>query len=572
MKKVLAAALSIFFIAAGTGDSSNPRLDLQKIFEDFSSLDFLYQPEPFRTHMASTSDPQGSNKDWDNFLQKDEQKAVLADMPGPGIITRIFCARPKGILKIYLDENTEPTISAPVSEFFSGKTAPFSAPLVGNDPAAFSYFPIPFNRRARIEIEAAPGDRSEDRFGWFWQAQWVELPPTYQVKSLALPLTGPENAALEKLKIFLAGLEKFEAPAGSKHEVIDKRMEVSERRTVLLDLKGPAVIKKMRIELKPGDSTLLPQLMNEAELECYWDEEWPVKSGPSISAKMSDFFGNSFNERSPKILVRRFWNGGESMIPMPFAKSAHCLINSINPDPGRARMEIWYETLPALQSQLRFHAFEREQKLKAFPAKQNPDHKNDYLVMDALGQGRYLGTSLTVLNRYLVWWGEGDESFFMDGKLAWLGTGSEDYFDGAYMKFGKNLFSGSLIENSFGKKFAGITMAYRFHLLDPVYFQTDLSFKFEHGAKANDLANWYRSVAYWYQTEPHSDFAKMAGARLELNEKAVKAEVEKEIWRALPLPNKIAVFLFWIVGIAFVLLLILLVTIRIWVREFRKGG
>ena len=113
---------------------------------------------------------------------------------------------------------------------------------------------------------------------------------------------------------------------------------------------------------------------------------------------------------------------------------------------------------------------------------------------------------------------------------------------------------------------------YRFHLLDPVYFQTDLSFKFEHGAKANDLANWYRSVAYWYQTEPHSDFAKMAGARLELNEKAVKAEVEKEIWRALPLPNKIAVFLFWIVGIAFVLLLILLVTIRIWVREFRKGG
>jgi len=569
MKKVLAAVLSIFFMAAGNHDRASPRLDLQKILEEFSSLDFLYQPEPFRTRMVSTADQQGSNQDWDNFLQKDEKKAVLADIQGPGIITRIFCARPKSMLKIYLDENPVPVISAPVSEFFSGKTAPFSAPLVGNDPAAFSYFPIPFTRRARIEIEAAPGDRSEDRFGWFWQAQWVELPPTYQVKSLALPLTDQENAALEKLKNFLAGLEKFEAPAGLQHQTFGNTLYPG-KDGAYFELKGPAVIKKMRIELKPYKSTGMPQMMNETTLTCWWDSE-ATDHPPSISVKLNDFFGSPFEERPPKILVRRFWNGGESLIPMPFANIASCVIWAGELG-GHARWEVWYEPLSSLPSPLRFHALEREQKLRAYPEKQNLEHKNDYLVLDAKGQGRYLGTSLTVLNRYLIWWGEGDESFFIDGRLAWLGTGSEDYFDGSYMKFGKNLFSGALIENSFGKRFAGITMAYRFHLLDPVYFQKDLSFKFEHGTKANELANWYRSVAYWYQTEPHSDFARMAGDRLDLSEKTVKAEVEKEIWRALPLQNKIAVFLFWIVGIALLLLLIFLVTIRIWVREFRKGG
>ena len=568
MKKVLAAVLSIFFMAAGTHDRSSPRLDLQKIFEDFSSLDFLYQPEPFRTRMVSTADPQGSNKDWDNFLQKDDKKALLADMQGPGIITRIFCTRPKGILKIYLDNNPKPVISAPVSEFFSGKTAPFSAPLVGNDPAAFSYFPIPFGRHARIEIEAAPNDAGEDRFGWFWQAEWIELPQNYQLKSFALPLTDQENTALEKLKIFLSDLEKFEAPAGLQHKLFDKSL-IPGKETDIVSLKGPAIIRKLKLVFFPEQKTSLDDLMQQA-LVCYWDDELSNNLGPSVSLSLKDFFGNSFNERSPKILVRRFWNGGESMIPMPFANLADCYLwpNQF----GRVRVELWYEPLSSAPGPLRFHAFEREQKLKAYPEKQNLDHKNDYLVLDAKGQGRYLGTSLTVLNRYLVWWGEGDESFFIDGKLAWLGTGSEDYFDGSYMKFGKNLFSGSLIENSFGKKFAGITMAYRFHLLDPVYFQNDLSFKFEHGTKTNELANWYRSVAYWYQAEPHSDFAQMAGDRLELSEKTVKAEVEKEIWRALPVQNKIAVFLFWIVGIAFVLLLIFLVTIRIWVREFRKGG
>jgi hypothetical protein len=112
--------------------------------------------------------------------------------------------------------------------------------------------------------------------------------------------------------------------------------------------------------------------------------------------------------------------------------------------------------------------------------------------------------------------------------------------------------------------------------MDPIRFEQDLrvtiqALGWEHGKvvkKSDDVS----SVAYWYQTEPHSDFARMDGDRFELGPKTVKAEVEKEIWRAIPLKNKIAVFLLWGAAVALALLLILAVTIRIWVREFRKGG
>lgn len=548
-----------------TGAVRGQTMDLNKILSDFSSLDFLYQPVPFKTAMISTADPNGTNMDWDNFIQQDEQKALLADIAGPGIITRVFCARPKGIIKIYLDGNPAPMIAAPVSDFFAGKLPPFTAPLVGADPAAFSYFPIPFGKRARIEIEASPGDQSEDRFGWFWQVEHVEIPETYQVKSLSLPLTAQENAALEKLKTFLVGLEKFEAPAGVKHQSFDASL-FSGKDSIIFELKGPAVIRKIQLELFTKQKNGLDVLLQQG-LVCYWDGE----ERPSISARVGDFFGNSFNQRSPKILARRSKNGGESLIPMPFADSARCQIYS-NESGGQARVEVWYEPLPSLNTPLRFHALEREQKLKKSPEKLNRDHKNDYLVLDAKGQGRYLGTSLTVLNRYLIWWGEGDESFFIDGKPAWLGTGSEDYFDGAYMKFGTNLFSGALLQNSFGKKYGGITLAWRFHLLDPVYFRENLKFGFEHGNQANDMDNWYRSVAYWYQSEPHKNFSAMVGDQLDFSPKTVKAEVEKEIWRAMPLKNKILFFSVWTAVIGLVLLLMFLVLFRIWERNLKKGG
>ena len=55
---------------------------------------------------------------------------------------------------------------------------------------------------------------------------------------------------------------------------------------------------------------------------------------------------------------------------------------------------------------------------------------------------------------------------------------------------------------------------YRWHIQDPIYFDEDLRVTIQqigvgHGGlfeRQDDVA----SVAYWYQTEPHSRFTKLA--------------------------------------------------------------
>ena len=53
--------------------------------------------------------------------------------------------------------------------------------------------------------------------------------------------------------------------------------------------------------------------------------------------------------------------------------------------------------------------------------------------------------------------------------------------------------------------YSGLVGAYRWFVHDPVRFTRALRWTVEHG-HANNFANEYASVAYWYQTEPHAPF------------------------------------------------------------------
>ena len=53
--------------------------------------------------------------------------------------------------------------------------------------------------------------------------------------------------------------------------------------------------------------------------------------------------------------------------------------------------------------------------------------------------------------------------------------------------------------------YAGLVGAYRWFVHDPIRFTRALRWTVEHG-RANNFANEYASVAYWYQTEPHAPF------------------------------------------------------------------
>ncbi len=94
---------------------------------------------------------------------------VLADLKGPGKVTYFYITddtqvrwHPGLVLKVFWDDEPEPSIQAPLSDFFGamgGKTLEYqSAPLQINHACYMSYFPMPFSQRARFLL-ANDGER-----------------------------------------------------------------------------------------------------------------------------------------------------------------------------------------------------------------------------------------------------------------------------------------------------------------------------------------------------------------------------------------------------------------------------
>jgi hypothetical protein len=79
------------------------------------------------------------------------------------------------------------------------------------------------------------------------------------------------------------------------------------------------------------------------------------------------------------------------------------------------------------------------------------------------------------------------------------GTGTEDYFTHAWgMQNHGYLYGGSSLH---AQDVPGYTVAYRFHVVDPIRFTSRIRVTIEHG-HGNHLSDDWSSTAYWYQLPP----------------------------------------------------------------------
>ncbi len=91
----------------------------------------------------------------------------------------------------------------------------------------------------------------------------------------------------------------------------------------------------------------------------------------------------------------------------------------------------------------------------------------------------------------------------MTGKTAphCMATGTEDYFNTSWgapdKPYSTPYFGYAKINGE--KGFLGRTHIYRFHMQDPIYFDTSFRFTIEHGSM-NVMTLDLASVAYWYQS------------------------------------------------------------------------
>jgi hypothetical protein len=276
----------------------------------------------------------------------------------------------------------------------------------------------------------------------------------------------------------------------------------------LLDARGPGEVSHVWITIASREMYHLKKIV----LRMYWDDE----QSPSVEAPVGDFFGlglgDYFSYQSIPLSV-----GSEKALncffPMPFQK--HARITLTNEGKSRAEAVYWnidYRAYraPMPADTLYFHAqYRQATPNRAFPQNQtNLEGTDNYIWMESVGRGHFVGVTMSVIENADGWWGEGDDMFFIDGERmpSINGTGTEDYFLGAW-DFGGKPFSYAL----FGAPVVGPERqgsrwsVYRFHLDSPITFTKSLRATIEHGT-ANNRGDNYYSVAYWYQTEPHAPF------------------------------------------------------------------
>ena len=287
----------------------------------------------------------------------------------------------------------------------------------------------------------------------------------------------------------------------------------------LMDANGPGMLTHIWFTVASPEAYHLKTLA----LRIYWDHE----AAPSVEAPLGDFFGLGLGEyhrwESEPLSVGSD-KALNSFFPMPFQKHARITVSN----EGQRKVDAFYFNLdyraysqPLPSGTLYFHAqFRQAQPNLGWTSdwqkngdpkvdrKTNLDGKENYVWLDAVGRGHFAGVSMSVLQNQDGWWGEGDDMFFIDGEArpSIAGTGSEDYFLGAW-DFGGHPFSyrfyGAPVV---GEERAGSrSSVYRFHLDSPIPFTKSIRATIEHG-HANHRSDNFYSVAYWYQSEPHTPY------------------------------------------------------------------
>lgn len=162
-------------------------------------------------------------------------------------------------------------------------------------------------------------------------------------------------------------------------------------------------------------------------------------------------------------------------------------------------------------------------------------YKEEYSIIDGVrGKGQYVGTYIAHGANSPGWWGEGEVKFYLDGDTEFptvCGTGDEDYFNGSYgfeehtdslgnyhyTDFSSPYSGFHFIKDPSGKSKQRRFGEYRWHIMDPVRFDTDLKVTiqllgWQSEGRYLPLQDDMASVAYWYQTEPHNPFPKLPPA------------------------------------------------------------
>ncbi len=236
----------------------------------------------------------------------------------------------------------------------------------------------------------------------------------------------------------------------------------------LLDVSGSGIINRMWMTF--DDLYNIESEHRSMKIEMFWDGS----DKPAVSAPVEDFFNVVFgrmvafdNDLFSSPEGRSFM----SYVQMPYRKSAKIVITNESKEKShRIFYDINFTEVKKLDKEaMYFHAYWHRDKETTLG--------EDFEISPKIeARGRFLGCNIGIINihKYTGWWGEGEVKVYMDGddkNPSLIGSGTEDYIGSGWAQgvYHTKHMGSSIVDDAKGEY-----AFYRFHIIDPIYFQDEI--------------------------------------------------------------------------------------------------
>ncbi len=448
----------------------------------------LDEPHNWQVRQISSFDRSGGNNDNRFGEQVWSGGVVLADLEGPGVVTRIWTRNPHGTLFIFVDDIEHPIITTPFEGLFSGHVefdSPafnlFSPPFTNQGSGGYySYVPIPYESRCRIMATGV-----DDSLGY--QVTYIDLPAGSPIQSFDLTLSKDDQ------RFFKRWRDDWES---TSYRWSDRKTEKVWRSRhnyypggdyPLVPLEGSGVITEIEINLESYDQVALDGVW----IAIFFDGQ----EDPGVLAPIGDFFAASskdvedYDSAALGRIEGRMW----CRYPMPYRESANIRIINESGEIADIEYFVTWREGEVEHDNYFFARYNSGVTVEGEP----------YGVVSIDGEGHFVGSSISASNAESLIILEGDDSYSIDGRPGsdFHGTGTDDYFNaGWYFAEGASSNPTSGVTLKEARKPNGFS-AFRSHFTEPVTFSDSFVFNLEHGPNNDRPGVNYTSVSYWYQND-----------------------------------------------------------------------
>jgi hypothetical protein len=508
----LLIAFTMLTLFLGFGNvSSADRINVKSLLREMVDFENLAKrPEPFyKTAMASSYDRKSreggdawfDNRDVGQYVRTetndDRKEHVLADLKGPGVVTRFWSANPDkdNVTRFYFDGETQPRIEVPLNELFSGDFKMF-----GPDFSYLSgtggnlYYPLPYADSLKISIE-----EREEPLRLYYEINYR----TYEAGAAVETFDPGKAAAWEDVQMQVAQAlthpNPTAAPDGS--EWISRRVTIAPGTTFELpEVRGAKAVYTWSARVLHTRESLIwddPERAHNAYRFLILDVSFDGEK--SIETPLGDFFGSAPGINPYENLFFTVDDTGRmiSRLLMPFSQSMNLSLTNVGRIPYTVELNLLVGA----------HTFtDRDYHLRAqwgaLTRESWPHFDENFL--DTTGEGKVVGTVYQISNTVLIWWGEGDQKIFIDGESfpSLFGTGTEDDYGFAYGYNGPFTRPYHAQTRVDGPASGGHISLNRWYVLDAMPYRTAIRFDEEMWHWMPCRPTWTH-VIYWY-AEPGS--------------------------------------------------------------------